>query len=267
MNKVTRVGWVCVSSPGRWIIGTLRGVVSFLPSSDLSVWRTVFHDSGHLVWLLTIESQSVLSGMYPTALGSRWKTSCSFGFRKQEMFDETHQKMCKVFLNVNMIGDWFIIVLNAIIKTQIGSPLWILSHLNEREQISLLKIFSLPCVLSFGLRSIWNHFWFFFLDWGSEENMRYYLICTQMPPVLINKNDYVITFYWHLLFTCSRWASNPCEALLHKIFLRVPEEVLHLLSSWSIQTRAQAYADSFPVSWHDMLWWCPPPPPWAQPML
>lgn len=179
MNKVTRVGWVCVSSPGRWIIGTLRGVVSFLPRSDLSVWRTVFHDSGHLVWLLTLESRSVLSGMYPTALGSRWKTSCSFGFRKQEMFDETHQKMCKVFLNVNMIGDWFIIVLNAIIKTQIGSPLWILSHLNEREQISLLKIFSLPCVLSFGLRSIWNHFWFFFFGFGIRGE---YAVLFDMHP-------------------------------------------------------------------------------------
>ena len=91
----------------------------FFPTLWVSFGDGVFCASGHLVRLPTVQNLSVLSGLCSTALSGRWKSSSSEVFQKYEMPNEIHQRMCKDFLNVNMIWNWFVIVLNTIMEHQI----------------------------------------------------------------------------------------------------------------------------------------------------
>ena len=129
--------------------------------------------------------------------------------------------MCKDFLNVNTIWDWFIIVLNTTIKYQIRTSLLMLSYLYERDKVSAVRIFSF--LVFFPIRSIRN---LFFFGLGSKNNIWYYLIGTQMSPALININVWGPWVSWPTFDchrpTCSNGASALWKVLPDQVFLKVP---------------------------------------------
>lgn len=207
----------------------------------------VFRASGNLVQLPTGQNLSVLSGMCPTAVGGRWKSSSSFVFQKHKMLDKIHQRMCKDLLNVNTIWDWFIIVLNTTIEYQMRTSLLMFSYLYERDQVSAVRIFSFLVLFSFGFRSIRNLFLFVCFWFGIKE--QYMVLFDRYPNIP------------------SHIMSEVHEYLGPHLTATGPHtQMEHPPSGKCSQTKYFWKAPVF-SSCHSIVWWCPSLPLWAQQTL
>lgn len=93
---------------------------------------------------------------------------------------------------------------------QIRTSLLMLSYLNERDQVSPVRIFSslvvFPLVLDLSETS------FFCVVWESKNNVWYYLICTQISPASNIRSPWVswLTFDCHIPHML-KWSINFLE--------------------------------------------------------